>query len=169
MNADTHGPYHPPKWCKPRNIDERKIRQQHNCFDIKFEEFVNKIFELKMDRHTVLIIYPDHPIVVKSIPEPRSLFILFSGREGGINDKKMTYYDFALTVLESIRMKKIFPGSPFGKSAFSKEIGSSPNSGDLILMFQLFRQVLNINRGKEIDKKVTDQLKNFKNVIELGH
>lgn len=169
MNADTHGPYHPPGWCKPRNLDESKMRQQHNCFDMKLEEFVNKFFELKMDRHTVLIIYPDHPIMVRTIPEPRRLFVLFPGREGGINDKKMTYYDFAPTVMDSIGMKKIFPGFPFGKSAFSNEIGSAPNDDDLILMFQFFSQSLNINRGKEIDEKVTDQLKNSKNVIELGH
>lgn len=145
-NEDTHFLYVPKAKCKPENTNAQAYRQMHNCLDQEIRKFVKTFFELKMNRHTVLVIYPDH-LMMKNFRKKRRLFMLFPGFPKGQEKSVMTYYDVLPTLLEAVGIVKYEPGVAFGASAFSPEIGNRPTYEDYNLMYQFFSQTLNISRG----------------------
>lgn len=147
-NVDTHFDYEPKKKCKPENPNALAYRQMHNCFDQEIRRFVELFFNLRMDRHTVLVMYPDH-IMMKKFHRTRRLFMLFPGFPKGKEKSQMTYYDVLPTLLEAVGITQYEPGTVFGASAFSSEAGTQPSYEDFNIMFQFFSQALNINHGSK--------------------
>lgn len=152
QNLDTHHPHQARGWCKPENKDEPNFRQCHNCLDQVIRSFINEFLKLNMQRHTTLVIYPDHIAFGRTIPEPRKLFMLFPGMDKRVYRKNNTYYDFLPTILDLIGIKKLSPGFPFGSSVFSDKVSRYPSKKDLNAMFNFFRETLNIRKKNIVFK-----------------
>lgn len=131
---DTHLPYRVPSWCKLENSKLNTTNDRcYHCFDSLVKSFINKFLELRMQEHTVLVVFPDHlphgPNIKKKYTR---LFILFPGIDK-IDPKfrtseEITYYDFAPTLLDMIGIKKYVPEFTFGRNIYKFDNSVSDDS-----------------------------------------
>lgn len=153
LNEDTHFPYRPRRWCKPKNLDQDLAAQQHNCMDQLFEEALQPFFDLKLFNDCVIVIYSDHLMMGKITYPIRKLFLLFPGLERESKTSKvMTYYDFIPTVFDALGIKDYQPGFPFGVSGFSKKVGGRPSYSDYTTFFNFFNENMNVYSGSRLFK-----------------
>lgn len=129
FNHDTHKPYEPKSWCKPRNRHEPSWRQAGDCVDQLVQTFIEKFFELKMYETTVLAVLSDHITFGNSLLQPHELYLLLPGvkKTSFKHLLPLTYYDFSQTLLDLIGIDKYEPGFIFGNSMFSKDPGLHPS------------------------------------------
>ena len=99
VNSDTHFPFNIPTYCTPK----KSLSQFFNCFycfDQLVQRIVEKYLELKMNEHSLLILYPDHiPYSGEIKDKYNKLFWVFPGVEKSqIEINEVTYYDFLPTI-----------------------------------------------------------------------
>lgn len=146
ITTDSHGPYVPKKGCNPEDTDEPPIRQNFNCVDQVIREFVQKFLDLKMYRHTLLIIYSDHLQPGNFLPEPRKLFFLFPGMEKRAFRQNITYHDFAPTLLDELGIKEYEPHFPFGSNVFTSSDFTYAAPKDLALIYDILVEKFNFKK-----------------------
>lgn len=147
LNCDTHGPYYPSKNCTPTNPKQSNMRKCHNCFDQALKIFVNKFLELNMQRHTLMVIYPDHLQPGNYLPEPRRLFMIFPGMPPRPVRKNVTYHDFAPTIMEELGILDYEPRFPFGSNVFTSKDFSYATPKDLVLIYNILVKKFNFKKA----------------------
>lgn len=146
VNEDTHGPYAPKKYCKPENPKAPSFKQAHNCFDQVIRGFVESFLNSSLKDNTILVLYPDHKLMVTWMPKPRQVFMLLPGTPKREFRENLSYFDFPQTVLDLAGIKSVSPGFLYGNTAFSPEKPRFPGDQELIEMYHSFDQLLNIKR-----------------------
>ncbi|OHT15746.1 hypothetical protein TRFO_42329 [Tritrichomonas foetus] len=137
-NEQTHAPYRIPAWCKPSD-KLNAFQKCFNCGDQFIKKIVDKYLDLKMYEHSVLVIYPDHhPYGGAAGTNMKKIFMVFPGMEKSKNrveEKLISYYDFAPTVMNLVGANKYSPGFPFGRNIFNRSssctIANKPDNEDL--------------------------------------
>ena len=135
-NSDTHLPFKIPKYCTPK----KSLNQLFNCFycfDQIIHRIVDKFFELKMNEHSLLVLFPDHiPYTAEIKDNYNKLFWIFPGvKKSHIDVNQVTYYDFLPTILPMIGIEDYMPKPIFGRNIYDKNAPPHiPNTNDLSLL-----------------------------------
>lgn len=146
FNHDTHKPYEPKRWCKPRYTDQPLWKQCGDCVDQQLQTFIEKFFKLKMDETTILVILSDHISFGNVLPHPHELFMILPGVKKMPQKHRLplTYYDVSHTLLDMIGIDNYEPGFIFGNTMFSPDPGQnpSPTNDDFYILYNFYQNKL---------------------------
>jgi phosphoglycerol transferase MdoB-like AlkP superfamily enzyme len=147
VNADTHPDFTIGAMCNDYLSIEHypKVYRSFTCFDQHLERFMAKLSELGLDKNTEVVVYGDHLTMFAReyrLGADRNLTIFLPLRpqdekwRKAQEEKTMSYYDFAPTVMELLEID-YSPPFPFGKDLLGTEPGGLPTVDDMKVIYGL--------------------------------
>jgi phosphoglycerol transferase MdoB-like AlkP superfamily enzyme len=145
LNADTHPDFTIGAKCDDYLDKEGypKVYRSFTCFDQHLRRFMEKLSSLGLDRNTEVVVYGDHLTMFAQdfwLGADRNMTIFLPLRpqdekwQKAQNGKRMSYYDFAPTIMELLGIDYA-PPFPFGKDILGSQQGELPNLDDLQLIY----------------------------------
>lgn len=143
-NADCHAipKYFVDPRCMKRLPGTKAIIRSFDCVDQILENFFKKFEKSKLFDTTEVILYGDHVLMSGNrkkikFTEPRSLVLSFPYRKKKADNKKVTLYDIAPTIMNMLGIQ-YSPKFPFGSDLFSKAPSHPPTVNDFEIIYNVF-------------------------------